>query len=199
VLTDEELIINIRQGDRRAAEELVERHQQKAYAIAYHYLGGRDDAEDATQEAFLRAFRSLDSFRGDAVFYTWFYRILIHTCIDQRRRHRRWRRIFSRSRPTADKGRRTDKRIEEQPDERTCANPQTVLRSKQLSQDIEEALLQLPEKQRLVFQLKVFHGLRIREIAEIMQNAEGTVKSHLFRATQVLRTALKEWAQPEAR
>lgn len=76
------------------------------------------------------------------------------------------------------------------------SNPMAALSNKQLAQEIRQALASLPEKQRVVFQLKVIHGMRIREIAKIMGSAEGTVKSHLFRATHFMREALQEWAQP---
>lgn len=76
------------------------------------------------------------------------------------------------------------------------SNPMAALSNKQLSQEIGQALASLPEKQRVVFKLKVIHGMRIREIAEIMGSAEGTVKSHLFRATHFMREALQEWARP---
>ena len=75
-------------------------------------------------------------------------------------------------------------------------SPADLLRQKQLSRDVEKSLRSLPEKQRIAFQLKVFQGMSIREIAQVMGTAEGTVKSHLFRATHALRGALKEWAQP---
>jgi RNA polymerase sigma-70 factor (ECF subfamily) len=78
-------------------------------------------------------------------------------------------------------------------------NPVRALDGKQLSQEIQEALKSLSEKQLMAFQLKVLHGMSIREISEVMEAAEGTVKSHLFRATRFLREALKDWAQPEGR
>jgi len=81
-------------------------------------------------------------------------------------------------------------------DPKEYSNPMAALNNKQLAQEIRQALASLPEKQRVVFQMKVIHGMRIREIAEIMGSAEGTVKSHLFRATHFMRQALQEWAQP---
>ena len=78
-------------------------------------------------------------------------------------------------------------------------NPLTALNGKELSQAVEAAVQSLPERQRLAFQLKVFHGMSIRDIAAVMEAAEGTVKSHLFRATQFLREALKDWVQAEGR
>ena len=85
---------------------------------------------------------------------------------------------------------------EDYPDPGVNSNPMTALNSKQLAQEISEALETLPEKQRVIFQLKVLHGMKIREIAQIVGSAEGTVKSHLFRATHFLRDALQDWVQP---
>jgi RNA polymerase sigma-70 factor (ECF subfamily) len=79
---------------------------------------------------------------------------------------------------------------------RDDSNPISALSGKQFATEIKKSLKALPEKQRLVFQLKVFHGMRIREIAQVIGTAEGTVKSHLFRATRFLREELKEWATP---
>ena len=76
------------------------------------------------------------------------------------------------------------------------SNPMTVLSGKQLTQDVQEAMMSLPDKQRIAFQLKVLSGMSIREIAEVMGSAEGTVKSHLFRATHFMRKTLKQWKIP---
>jgi len=75
-------------------------------------------------------------------------------------------------------------------------NPIAVLSGKKLTQEIRKALMSLPERQRVAFQLKVFQGMSIREIAQVMESAEGTVKTHLFRATHSLRTVLKDWVVP---
>ena len=195
LLGDEELAARAQLGDQVAAGELVARYQQKAYAVAYHMCSGdSQEAQDLTQEAFLRAFRGIGKFRGDSTFYTWFYRIVVNVCLDGRRRGRRWERIFSPSSPEQ-RGEKPSKTVyEEQADKGTSADPMTVLTGKQLSQEIRKALNFLPEKQRMAFQLKVLHDMSIREIAQIMGTAEGTVKSHLFRATRFLRDELKEWA-----
>ena len=144
----------------------------------------------------MRAFRSLKSFREKSSFYTWFYRILVNTCLDGRRRRRRWERIFSFWRRERDEKAPIKDVLEEYPDPKENSNPLAVLSGKQLSQEIRKALQALPERQRLVFQLKVLHGMRIREIAQVIGVAEGTVKNHLFRATHFLRDALQEWSQP---
>ncbi len=196
-LRDEELVARIQEGDDWATEELVNRYQRKTYAIAYHMCSeDGEEAQDLTQEAFLRAFRSLGKFRGDSSFYTWFYRIVVNVCLDSRRRSRRWKLIFSPWRQVQ-RGKGSPGEVpEEQPDMRDDINPVSALSGKQFAREIKKSLNSLPERQRLVFQLKVLHGMSIREIAQVIGTAEGTVKSHLFRATRFLREELKEWATP---
>jgi len=136
----------------------------------------------------------LKDFRGKSSFYTWFYRILINTCFDSRRRRSRLEKIFSFWRRDKHEKVLSDEIDAQYPDPKEYTNPMAALSNKQLGHEIRQALASLPEKQRMVFQLKVLHGMRIHEIAKIMGSAEGTVKSHLFRATQFMREALKEWA-----
>lgn len=194
---DKELVALARTGDQAASEELVRRYQEKAYAIAYNMcFGDSEEAKEITQEAFLRAFRSLKSFRGKSSFYTWLYRILVTTCLDWRRRQSRWKRIFSFWRREQREKAPSKEDYEEYPEPQEHSNPMTALNNKQLAQEIRKAIQSLPERQRIAFQLKVLNGMRIHEIAQIMGAAEGTVKSHLFRATHFLRDALQEWVQP---
>jgi RNA polymerase sigma-70 factor (ECF subfamily) len=196
-LKDKAVVARAQDGDRTAFGDLVKKYQGKAYAIAYSMCSGDgEEARELTQEAFLRAFRSLKEFRGKSSFYTWFYRILVNTCLDNRRRRGRWEKIFSFWRRDQHEKASSGETNAEYPDPRENSDPMTALSNKQLAQDIRQALASLPEKQRVVFQLKVLHGMQIREIAQIMGSAEGTIKSHLFRATHFMRDALQEWAQP---
>ena len=196
-LKDVELVARAQDGDQTAFEVLVRQYQGKAYAIAYNMCSGdSEEARELTQEAFLRAFRSLKNFRGKSSFYTWFYRILINTCLDSRRRRSKWEGVFSFWRRDKHEKASSSDMSAEYRDPKEYSNPMAALNNKQLAQEIRQALASLPEKQRVVFQMKVLHGMRIREIAEIMGSAEGTVKSHLFRATHFMRQALQEWAQP---
>jgi RNA polymerase sigma-70 factor, ECF subfamily len=190
---DEDLVLRARKSDRSAIEDLIYRYQQKAYAIAYHFADGNaQDAEDFTQEAFLRAFQNLENFRGDSSFYTWFYRILVNVCLDGRRRRNRWQKIFLPwQRHSTDRGLSPEERPDPEAHERSLK----TISEKELSRDVQESLRSLPEKQRLAFQLKVLHGMSIQEVARVMGTAEGTVKSHLFRATQFLREKFKDWEE----
>jgi RNA polymerase sigma-70 factor (ECF subfamily) len=190
---DKDLVGRARSHDQRAVEELVHRYQQKAYAIAYHFSDGNvQDAEDLTQEAFLRAFQNLEKFRGDSSFYTWFYRILLNVCTDGRRRRNRWQKLFLPwQKDSGNKGLSPEERPDPDAHERSLK----TLSEKELARDLQNSLRSLPEKQRLAFQLKALHGMSIQEVARAMGTAEGTVKSHLFRATHVLREKFKDWEE----
>ena len=194
---DKELVARAKTGDPSASEELVSRYQEKAYAIAYNMCyGDSEQAKEITQEAFLRAFRGLKNFRGRSSFYTWFYRILVTTCLDWKRRQSRWERIFSFWRRDHREKPPLKEEYKEYPEPQEHTNPMTALKNKQLAQEIRKAIQLLPARQRMAFQLKVLNGMKITEIAQIMGAAEGTVKSHLFRATHFLRDALQEWDRP---
>lgn len=192
--SDNALIGRIQASDAAAADVLVQRYQNRAYAIAFSMCGNdADDAWDLTQEAFLKAFKYLKKFKKESSFYTWFYRILVNTCIDARRKKQRWKKLFF--------FRRSDDKIsdplsqpDQMPDPSVMNDPETVLNVRELDAEVREALETLSEKQRTAFQLKVFHGMTIPEIAEITGAAQGTVKTHLFRATRFLREQLKEYS-----
>jgi RNA polymerase sigma-70 factor, ECF subfamily len=189
-LDDDRLVRFAKGGAQWAMEELVHRYRNKAFGVAYHLCSGqKEDAEDFTQEAFLRAFRNLKNFRGNSSFYTWFYRILVNVCLDGKRRRNRWQKLIFPWRPTRKEQVREAEAVEGHSD------TMKELSNKQLSQDIARAMGALPEKQRVAFQLKALQGMSIGEIAQVMGTAEGTVKSHLFRATHALRQALKDWEE----
>jgi RNA polymerase sigma-70 factor (ECF subfamily) len=192
---DLELVERAKRRDPESAEQLVRRYQDKAYAIAYRTCSGdEEEAKDLTQEAFLKAFRSLDQFQGKASFYTWLYRIVVNTCLDALRRRQRRPARVSPSRRAEEEG-RTGEEPEERADPSMENSPAERLSQKELKNQVQNALSGLSSSQRMVFELKVFDELSIPEIAERMKTAEGTVKSHLFRATQHIRKALNEWVE----
>ena len=191
---DEELVRRAQNDDPWAIEQLVLRYQKKVYQIAYQMLAGDEqEAQDLTQDTFLKAFRNIKRFKGNASFYTWLYRIVINTCLDARRRRRRWKEIFSPWRLERPKEETCTSSLEDYPDPDKNANPLSMAGKRQLEQDLKKVMNTLSERQRDIFQLKIFHEMSIPEIAQIMNLAEGTVKTHLYRATQVIQKKLKRW------
>jgi len=194
-IDDTELVARVQRDDPWAIDQLIRRYQPKAYAIAYRMSSGDEEhARDLTQEAFLNAIRSIKKFKGRSSFYTWFYRIVVNTCLDARRKGQRWRQIFIGNRSQSPNRPQTDPDLEAHADLHPRSDPLSNVTGKQLKREIHNAMAQLSKHQRMAFTLKVFEGLSIAEIANAMQTAEGTVKSHLFRATQHMRQALGHWA-----
>ena len=183
---DEDLVRLAQKGDRQAFEELVERHQQKAFRIAFDFTRDREEARDLSQDAFLRAYTHLNNFDGRSTFYTWFYRILVNICLDYRRRKKRG--------PAEEFNEAVENEVEPSHPSAHSISPDQRVFAEQFSARIGKALESLPAKQRTAFILKNHQGLSIREIAEIMQTAEGTVKVHLHRAVTALRATLAEFA-----
>lgn len=182
---DEELVASARRGDRRAFEELVERHQQRAYHIAFDFARDREDAKDLSQEAFLKAFTNLKNFDGRSSFYTWFYRILVNLCLDYKRRRKRA--------PTDPFDETVENELEPSHRPEKPRSPDQQVWARQLSLRVSQALDDLPARQRTAFVLKNHQGLSIKEIAELMETAEGTVKVHLHRAVTALRQSLADF------
>ena len=156
--------------------------------------GDTQEAQDRTQEAFLKAFRKIKQFKGNSSFYTWLYRIVVNTCLDARRRRRRWKEIFLPRRSDKNEGETSSAVFEDYPDTDRNSNPLSTVSKKQLENDVKNAMSNLSERQRRIFQSKVFEEMSISEIANILGLAQGTVKTHLFRATQVIQKQLKGWA-----
>lgn len=183
---DEQLVDLARKGDRRAFEELVERHKQKAYHLAFDFARDREEAKDLSQDAFLKAFTNLKSFDGRSSFYTWFYRILVNVCLDYKRSKQR--------KSTEEFDETTEQRIEASHRSGQPISPDQQVIAGQISHKVSIALEALPARQRTAFILKNHQGLSIKEIATLMDTAEGTVKVHLHRAVMSLRQSLAEFA-----
>jgi RNA polymerase sigma-70 factor (ECF subfamily) len=183
---DEELVALAQKGDQRAFEELVERHKQKAYRIAFDFTRDREEAKDLSQDAFLKAYMNINKFDGRSGFYTWFYRILVNVCLDYRRRKQR-----ARSESYEEK---IESGAELNQGSAAVPLPEQMVAAGQVSRKVGAALEALPPKQRTAFILRNHEGLSIREIAQTMQTAEGTVKVHLHRAVRALRQSLAGFA-----
>jgi RNA polymerase sigma-70 factor (ECF subfamily) len=186
---DDDLIREAQRGDRSAFDSLVRRYDQSVLRLALHMLGNEQDAQDVHQEAFLKAYRHLGSFRFECSFYTWLYRIVTNLCLDQLRRRKSRR---------EDPATVVDSRGEEMDllsnisDTRAMANPARELDRKNMGQCINEALDKLTPRERTVFELKHYQGLKLRTIGEMLSTTEETAKNTLFRATRKLRANLAE-------
>jgi RNA polymerase sigma-70 factor (ECF subfamily) len=174
--------------------ELVERHQRRATRIAFHYLREAADADEAVQDAFVKAYTHIGTFREELPFEVWFTRILINGCLDRlkaRKRRERWL-----APPVVDLS-----GVERDPAEylpsRDPSPEEQVLRSERRRQ-LHAALAQLPERQRLVFVLSHFEGRSSREVSELTGLNESTVRVHLFRAIRRLRGLLAKGVRPAA-
>jgi RNA polymerase sigma-70 factor, ECF subfamily len=186
-VNDSELIRAAQRGDRTAFEGLVRQYDQAVLRLALHMTGSEADARDIYQEAFLKAYRHLANFRFECSFYTWIYRIVTNLCLDHLRK-RQTRREDPQT-VTDSSGREMDV-LERVSDDRAGANPERDLMRRELGAKIAQALTRLTPRERMVFELKHYQGLRLRTIGEMLNTTEETAKNTLFRATQKLRGVL---------
>jgi RNA polymerase sigma-70 factor (ECF subfamily) len=181
--TDEELVARSRTGDTESFNQLVRRWERPIFALAYRTLGREEDARDVTQETFLRAFRALPGFKGDAKFSSWLYRIALNLCRDWMRRDRRA--------PMVDVPEGVE--IHElAADKREVASVEDLAARAELSGAVAEAMEKLPEEQRTAIILKEYHGLTFQEIAELMNCPLSTAKTRLYQGLALLRRYLAE-------
>ncbi len=186
-LEDDELIRQAQRGERGAFDQLVRRYDGAVLRLALHMLSNEQDAQDVHQEAFLKAYRHLASFRFECSFYTWLYRIVTNLCLDALRRRKSRREDPS---TMMDSSGDTIDLMANLSDDRAGANPELELRRKHLNDRIQGALGQLTPRERMVFELKHYQGLKLRAIGEMLQTTEETAKNTLFRATRKLRANL---------
>lgn len=184
---DVRLVAAAREGDLSAFDELVRRHQGRIYAMVYHMLGHKEDAEDVVQAAFLRAYRALPNFRGTAAFSSWMYRIAVNTALNHiKQRRRRAAVSLHEIEPAAG----LDPAFQELV---TRSGPDRDVQISELQRKLNEALQSLSEKHRTVVVLHDIQGVPHEEIARIMGCSEGTVRSRLFYARQLLQGLLSEY------
>jgi RNA polymerase sigma-70 factor, ECF subfamily len=186
---DTALVGDAQTGDHAAFEELVRRYEQAVLRLALHLMGSESEAQDIYQEAFLKAYRSITTFRFECSFYTWMYRIVTNLCLDHLR-NRRIRREDSSIAIGLD-GEEFDL-LSHVADSHPGSNPERALLVSELRLRIAHALRKLTPRERLVFELKHYQGLRLRAVGEILKTTEETIKSTLFRATRKLRLVLQD-------
>ena len=180
--TDEELVARSMGGDLDSFNQLVLRWERPIYALAYRVIGREEDARDVCQETFLRAFRALGGFKGQAKFSSWLYRITLNLCRDCIRRERR--------QPLAQTPEGVDL-VELAGEAEDTESIEELVARKEIGAAVAKAMALLPEEQRTAIVLKEYHGLTFQEIADMLDCPLSTVKTRLYQGLTVLRRQLE--------
>lgn len=179
-MDDKHILVRAKRGELDAFEELVRRYEKRVYAVALRSSGSPEDAADIVQEVFLRAWRSIESFRGDSGFSTWLFRITMNLCVD-----------FARHKQAQPQ---TQSIVDEEENERqvpdTAPTPEEHLENRELGRELAAALEEISEEHRRIVLLRDVSGMSYTEIADVLEISEGTVKSRLSRARIALRKVL---------
>jgi len=190
VQADEKALIRAAQeGDQDAFGQLVRAYDKSVLRLAMNLLRSPEDAQDVYQEAFLRVYRNLKSFRFDCSFHTWLYRIVTNLCLD----HMRKRKVRREESSQVEGLDGPVDRMDTFQESRADGDPQRSLFSGELRQGIQKALSELTARERMVFELRHYQGMKLRDIGEALGTTEEAAKNCLFRATQKMRVALGDF------
>jgi RNA polymerase sigma-70 factor, ECF subfamily len=182
---DQQLVVRAQQGDKRAFELLVVKYQRKLARLLSRLVRDPSEVEDVTQEAFIKAYRALPSFRGDSAFYTWLYRIGINTA-------KNYLVALGRRAPTSTGFDNEEAENFEDADQLRDSNtPEDELHGKEIAAVVNHAVDALPEDLRTAITLREIEGLSYEEIASLMNCPIGTVRSRIFRAREAIATELR--------
>jgi len=182
---DQQLVERAQRGDKHAFELLVSKYQRKLARLLSRFIRDSAEVEDVTQEAFIKAYRALPTFRGDSAFYTWLYRIGINTA-------KNYLVAMGRRAPTTtDIDSEYAEGFEDGDRLRDLNTPENELMSKQIAQTVNQTLSELPEELRTAITLREIEGLSYEDIANIMNCPIGTVRSRIFRAREAIAVKLK--------
>src|SRR6516164_2223701 len=189
---DAALVREAQAGNRAAFEELVHRYDRDVLRLALNLMKRTEDARDVYQEAFLKVYRNLHRFRFECSFYTWLYRIVTNVCLDHlRRRQARPEDQAPELRSTQHDDAATDF-FERQREQRPTLDPERHLLGQEIKAKLAVAMERLSPRERIVFEMKHYQGLKLRAIGDALGTSEETVKNSLFRATRKLRSQLGE-------
>jgi RNA polymerase sigma-70 factor (ECF subfamily) len=180
---EKELIRRLQAGEASAFRVLVENHKRALFNLAYDLLGNAQDAEDISQEAFIKVYRSIGEFRGEAQLSSWMYRIVVNLCLNRRRKK-------ALSEMELRESFEGDERHSSTPTSDHAANPEKATESEMIRQHLRRALDRLSPQQRTIFILRHDDDLPLAEISKMLKISEGTVKSQLFRALRKLQEVL---------
>jgi RNA polymerase sigma-70 factor, ECF subfamily len=187
-IQDRSLVRDAQGGNQAAFAQLVHTYDSAVLRLALRLTGSESDAQDIHQEAFLRVYKKLDGFRFECSFSTWIYRIVTNVCLDRLRRNQ------ARKKNGALEV-NDDDLLNQLPDDRPGNNPEQQILDQELSAQILRALRRLTPRERMVFDLRHFEGLKLRSVSEILNTSEGSVKMTFFRATQKLRGQLSRYTK----
>jgi RNA polymerase sigma-70 factor (ECF subfamily) len=183
------LIRSAQHGDAGAFEDLVRLYDQSVLRLALNLLRSPEDANDIYQEAFLRVFKNLHTFRFDCSFHTWLYRIVTNLCLDALRK----RKVRKEEGTVVETREGLLDRMDTVEEDRADGNPQRRLLSRELNSRIGTVLSGLTPRERMVFEMRHYQGMRLRAIGEALGTSEEAAKNCLFRATQKMRAALGDF------
>ena len=182
--SDQQLVERVQAGDKAAFDLLVRKYQHRVLKLVSRFVSDAAEAEDVSQEAFLKAYRALASFRGDSAFYTWLYRIAINTAKNAL--------VSNRRRPVDfDLDLQDPEQYDRHARLKDGDTPEGVLLTEEIRNVVERAMEQLPEDLRTAIVLRELEGLSYEEIAEAMDCPVGTVRSRIFRAREAIDKKLK--------
>jgi RNA polymerase sigma-70 factor, ECF subfamily len=184
--TDEELVARSQGGDLESFNQLIVRWERPIYALAYRVIGREEDARDVCQDTFLRAYRALPGFKGQAKFSSWLYRIALNLCRDWIRRQRRA--------PVSQLPEDVDA-LELAAETEPTESIEDLVARRELSAIVEQAMAGLSEEQRTAIILKEYHGMTFQEIADLQGCPLSTVKTRLYQGLSQLRRQLERQGQ----
>lgn len=185
---DQQLVKRVQNGDKRAFDLLVLKYQHRILGLVVRFVHDPHEAQDVTQEAFIKAYRALANFRGDSAFYTWLYRIAINTAKNH---------LVSRNRrpPSSDVDSSDAEFYDGDHGLKDMASPERLMLRDEIDETVQHSIKQLPENLRRALTLREFDGLSYEDIATVMQCPVGTVRSRIFRAREAVDDALRPLLQ----
>ncbi len=185
---DQQLVKRVQNGDKRAFDLLVLKYQHRILGLVVRFVHDPHEAQDVTQEAFIKAYRALANFRGDSAFYTWLYRIAINTAKNY---------LVSRNRrpPSSDVDSSDAEFYDGDHGLKDMASPERLMLRDEIDETVQRSIKQLPENLRRALTLREFDGLSYEDIAAVMQCPVGTVRSRIFRAREAVDKALRPLLQ----
>ncbi|MDG1494825.1 MAG: RNA polymerase sigma factor RpoE [Porticoccaceae bacterium] len=183
--TDQQLVVRVQKGDKRAFDLLVLKYQYKVHAIVARFIRDSDEVRDVVQEAFIKAYRALPKFRGDSQFYTWLYRIAVNTAKNY---------LVARSRrpPSSDVDLEDAQYYSGSDQLKDHSSPENQLFRDQLEAVINQAIIELPEDLRTAVTLREYEGLSYEDIAAVMDCPVGTIRSRIFRGREAIDALVAE-------